>query len=193
MLFFGATAYVLYIVRSGLVQRNAIKKTRVLAMRAPREMKWAAVNVILHWFAYGLIVVMFATGLMLYLGYGGWWVYVHSTAAFIGLAYIFVHIVAHYMYGGWLQLLRIFNPVAPRHHARGAAEAAADRCRSSAPRVAATSPRPIWIPAISSRSLARPQPRRNSTACWTVRWWQKPCGHGPDASGRNRVGTGRRT
>src|SRR5690606_38454511 len=79
-------------------------------MRAPAEMKWAAVNVILHWFIYGLVAVMFATGLMLYLGYGGWWVYVHSTAAFVGLGYIFVHVVAHYMFGGWLQLLRIFKP-----------------------------------------------------------------------------------
>jgi hypothetical protein len=49
--------------------------------------------------------------LMLYLGYGGWWVYVHSTAAFVGLGYIFVHVFAHYMFGGWLQLLRIFKPV----------------------------------------------------------------------------------
>ena len=110
VLFFGASAYVLYVMRSGLIQRNAVKKTRVLAMKAPREMKWAAVNVILHWAAYGLIAFMFATGTMLYLGYGGWWVYLHSTAAFIGLAYIAVHIVAHYMHGGWWQLLRIFNP-----------------------------------------------------------------------------------
>jgi cytochrome b subunit of formate dehydrogenase len=110
VLFFGASAYVLYVMRSGLIQRNAVKKTRVLAMNAPREMKWAAVNVVLHWAAYGLIALMFATGIMLYLGYGGWWVYVHSTAAFVGLTYIFVHIVAHFMQGGWWQLLRIFNP-----------------------------------------------------------------------------------
>lgn len=110
VLFFGASAYVLYVMRSGLIQRNAVKKTRVLAMKAPREMKWAAVNVVLHWVAYGLIALMFATGIMLYLGYGGWWVYVHSTAAFVGLTYIFVHIVAHFMQGGWWQLLRIFNP-----------------------------------------------------------------------------------
>src|SRR5690349_22621615 len=56
VLFFGATAYVLYVMRAGLFQRNAVKKTRVLAMNAPREMKWAAVNVLLHWAAYGLIV-----------------------------------------------------------------------------------------------------------------------------------------
>lgn len=109
-LFFGASAYVLYMLRSGLTQRNATKKTRVLVMRAPREMKWAAVNVILHWFIYGLVVFMFATGVMLYLGYGGWWVYLHSTAAFVGLAYIFVHVVSHYMHGGWWQVFRIFKP-----------------------------------------------------------------------------------
>lgn len=109
-LFFGASAYALYVLRSGLIQRNAVKKTRVLAMPAPRAMKWAAVNVILHWFVYGLVVFMFVTGTMLYLGHGGWWVYLHSTAAFVGLGYIFVHVVAHYMHGGWWQLLRIFNP-----------------------------------------------------------------------------------
>jgi cytochrome b subunit of formate dehydrogenase len=109
-LFFAATAYVFYIVRSGLAQRNATKKTRALLMRAPKEMKWAAVNVILHWFIYALIVVMFATGVILYLGHGSWWVYVHSASAFIGLGYIFVHVVAHYMFGGWLQLLRVFKP-----------------------------------------------------------------------------------
>ena len=53
---------------------------------------------------------MFVTGVMLYLGHGGWWVVVHSTAAFVGLGYIFVHVVAHYMFGGWKQLLRVFKP-----------------------------------------------------------------------------------
>ena len=109
-LMFAATAYVAYVIRSGLTQRNAVKKTRVLLMPAPPPMKWAAVNVILHWFVYGLVVFMFVTGTMLYLGRGGWWVYLHSTVAFVGLAYIFVHVVAHYMYGGWWQIFRIFKP-----------------------------------------------------------------------------------
>jgi cytochrome b561 len=109
-LFLGSSAYVVYIARSGLAQRNATIKIRALLMRAPPDMKWAAVNVILHWFIYGLVVVMFASGLMLYLGHGGWWVYVHSNAAFVGLGYILVHVVAHYMFGGWQQLFRIFKP-----------------------------------------------------------------------------------
>ena len=109
-LFFGASAYVLYMLRSGLMQRNAVKKTRVLAMQAPASMKWAAINVLLHWFVYALVVFMFVTGIMLYLGRGGWWVWLHSTAAFVGLTYIAVHIVAHFMHGGWQQLLRVFRP-----------------------------------------------------------------------------------
>ncbi len=109
-LFFCGSAYLLYMWRSGLAQRNALKKTRVLAMQAPSKMKWGAVNVALHWFVYALVVFLTATGVMLYLGYGGWWVYVHSTAAFIGLGYIFVHVVTHYLYGGWWQVFRVFRP-----------------------------------------------------------------------------------
>ena len=44
-------------MRSGLSQRNAVKKTRVLADASAGQMKWAAINVILHWFVYGLIAV----------------------------------------------------------------------------------------------------------------------------------------
>jgi cytochrome b subunit of formate dehydrogenase len=109
-LFFCGTAYLFYMWRSGLTQRNALKKTRVLAMQAPRKLKWGAINVALHWFLYALVVFLTGTGVMLYLGHGNWWVYVHSTAAFVGLAYIFVHVVAHYFYGGWWQVFRVFRP-----------------------------------------------------------------------------------
>lgn len=109
-LFFCATAYASFMLRSGLSQRNTLKKIRVLIMNAPRAMKWGAVNVILHWFVYGLIVVLLITGVILYAGYGGWWVYIHSTAAFVGLAYVFVHALAHYFHGGWQHILRVFRP-----------------------------------------------------------------------------------
>ncbi len=88
-LFFCGSSYLLYMVRSGLAQRNALKKTRLLAMPAPRKMKWGAVNVILHWLVYALVVFLTCTGVLLYLGWGGWWVYLHSTAAFIGLSLYF--------------------------------------------------------------------------------------------------------
>jgi cytochrome b561 len=109
-LFFCASAYLIYMNRSGLSARNALKKLRVMLMPAARKMRWDAVNVGLHWFVYGLILVMTATGVMLYLGHGGWLVSVHSYAAFIGLGYIFVHVVAHYLFGGWWQIFRLFRP-----------------------------------------------------------------------------------
>lgn len=109
-LFFAGSGYIVYLWRSGLTNRNALKKTRVMVMPVARRMRWGAVNVALHWALYALVVVMTATGVVLYLGFGGWWVWVHSTAAFISLSYIFVHVVAHYMYGGWWQIFRIFRP-----------------------------------------------------------------------------------
>lgn len=108
--FFCGSAYVAYLARSGLVERNSPKKTRILAMRAPARLKWGAVNVILHWFVYALVIFLTGTGVMMYLGYGGWWAYLHSTAAFVALVYIFAHVAAHFLYGGWLQIFRVFRP-----------------------------------------------------------------------------------
>src|SRR5882724_9219535 len=97
-LFFCASAYLLYIMRSGLSARNALKKLRVMLMPVAAKMRWQAVNIGLHWFVYALITVMTVTGIILYLGYGGWWVWIHSIAAFIGFGYIFLHVLTHYLY-----------------------------------------------------------------------------------------------
>jgi cytochrome b subunit of formate dehydrogenase len=110
-LFFCASGYLLYIMRSGLSPRNALKKIRVMLMPVAGKMRWQAVNISLHWFVYALITVMTVTGIILYLGYGGWWVWIHSIAAFVGFGYIFVHVVTHYLYGGWWQLFRLFRPM----------------------------------------------------------------------------------
>jgi cytochrome b561 len=109
-LFFCASAYLIYLNRGGLTARNALKKVRVALMPVASKMRWQAVNVGLHWFVYVLITVMMVTGVILYLGYGGWWVWVHSISAFIGFGYIFLHVVTHYMFGGWWQLFRLFRP-----------------------------------------------------------------------------------
>ena len=110
-LFFCGSAYAVYIARGGLAQRNSLKQARVLTLPAPARQKWSAVNVLLHWFLYALIVFLTGTGVILYLGYGGWWVYVHSTAAFVSLTYIFIHVTGHYLQGGWWQIFRVFRPV----------------------------------------------------------------------------------
>lgn len=110
VLFFCASAYLLYIMRAGLSPRNALKKIRVMLMPVNAKMRWQAVNIGLHWFVYALITVMTVTGVVLYLGYGGWWVWIHSAAAFIGFGYIFLHVLTHYLFGGWWQLFRLFRP-----------------------------------------------------------------------------------
>lgn len=109
-LFFAGSAYVAYLWRAGLASRNALKKTRVMLMPVAKRMWFGALNVLLHWAAYLIIVMMTVTGVFLYLGYGGWLVQVHSYTAFVGLGYIFVHIIAHYLFGGWWQVFRVFRP-----------------------------------------------------------------------------------
>jgi cytochrome b subunit of formate dehydrogenase len=109
-LFFCAAAYFVYMRRSGLANRNAPKKSRMMLMKTTNRNKFGGLNVALHWAAYAIIVIMTVTGILLYLGYGGWLVSVHSYVAFIGLGYIFVHIAAHYLFGGWWQVFRVFRP-----------------------------------------------------------------------------------
>jgi len=109
-LFFCAAAYLIYMRRSGLANRNALKKTRVMVMPVASKMRFGALNVALHWAAYVIVGIMTITGIFLYLGHGGWLVQVHSYVAFIGLTYILVHAVAHYLYGGWWQVFRVFRP-----------------------------------------------------------------------------------
>src|SRR4029077_5241632 len=82
-LFFCSSAYLIYIMRSGLSPRNALKKIRIILMPVASKMRWQAVNIGLHWFVYALITVMTVTGVLLYLGFGGWWVLMHFVSALV--------------------------------------------------------------------------------------------------------------
>lgn len=109
-LFFCASGYLIYIYRGGLTPRNALKKLRIMLIPGAGRMRWDAINVGLHWVAYVLVLIMTATGILLYLGFGGWWVWIHAVTALVALGYIFLHVLTHYMYGGWWQLFRLFRP-----------------------------------------------------------------------------------
>jgi len=109
LFFFGST-YILYMRRSALSRRAAPKRLKVLLLPVVSKLKFAALNVGLHWLLYSLIVLMTGTGIALYLGFGNWLVYIHSTAAFVVLGYVFVHVTSHYLMGGIWQLLRIVRP-----------------------------------------------------------------------------------
>ena len=108
-LFFCMAAYAVYIYRAALGKRNSPKRVKALTLPAPKRVRWAAANVALHWLAYAIIVLLTGTGVALYLGYGGWIVPVHRMCALTMLAYIFLHTIAHFMYGGVAQLLRLFR------------------------------------------------------------------------------------
>ncbi len=123
-LFFCISAYTAYVIRSKLSERNALSRIKVLTMpKAPAKVRWNAVNVLLHWAIYGVIVAMTATGIAMYLAYGGWVVDVHNYLAVFMLAYVFIHIATHFMYGGLTQILRLFFP----------SELASERIRAARP------------------------------------------------------------
>jgi hypothetical protein len=76
---------------------------------------------------YALITVMMVTGVILYLGYGGWWVWVHSISAFIGFGYIFFHVLTYYLFGRWVGVLPLVPPRAVGDHASDTPLSVADR------------------------------------------------------------------
>lgn len=110
ILFFSASAYVLYMLRSGLLNRIALKKLRIFVIPGAGKLRYDALNVVLHWILYVIVVVLAVTGIFLYLGYGGWLISVHLAAAFAGITYIFAHLLSHFLFGGFQQWLRVFRP-----------------------------------------------------------------------------------
>jgi hypothetical protein len=112
-LFFCASAYVLYMARSGLQTRIAARRLRALSAAGNARVRWGALNVLLHWALYGLLITLTATGVLLFLGHGGWIVRVHEVCALATVGYIVLHVTTHYLFGGWRQLLRIVRPFAP--------------------------------------------------------------------------------
>ncbi len=110
-LFFSTIAYLVYLRTAVLGDRNGKSRLRTITPPTTKRLRLRAINVALHWFAYGAIVAMTLTGILLYLGYGGANVPVHRILAWSMLFYIFVHSLAHFLYGGISQLLRLFRPL----------------------------------------------------------------------------------
>jgi hypothetical protein len=109
-LVFTTTAYILYMARGGLKRRVSVKKLRVFTLPTAPKVRWAAANVALYWAFYLVLLTQTATGIALYWGFGGWVVAVHAVCAFITIGYVVAHLVVHFGYGGWQQILRIFRP-----------------------------------------------------------------------------------
>lgn len=112
VMFACATGYIVYLARASLFGRNALARLRILMLEAPASLKWQSINIGLHWGFYLLTVVMMITGVMLYLGWGGIVVDIHAAVAIALVVYLFLHIIGHFMQGGWAQIFRIFLPQA---------------------------------------------------------------------------------
>ncbi len=109
-LFFSAAAYPLYLRRSGLRRRVALKRLLVFTLPTAKRLRWGATNVALHWLVFILLSVLTVSGIALYLGNGGWIVKVHTISAFGVIGYILGHVTSHFIYGGLDQILRVFRP-----------------------------------------------------------------------------------
>jgi cytochrome b subunit of formate dehydrogenase len=110
VMFASASAYALYVARASLFSRNALMRMKLMVMDAPARLKWQGFNVSLHWGFYILACVMMGTGVLLYLGWGGYVVDIHAAVAIALFVYLFIHVIGHFMQGGWAQIFRIFLP-----------------------------------------------------------------------------------
>ncbi|MCA0399492.1 MAG: ethylbenzene dehydrogenase-related protein [Proteobacteria bacterium] len=110
VMFACASGYAIYLSRASLFGRNALGRLRILRLKAPATLKWQSINIGLHWGFYLLTLVMMGTGILLYLGWGGIVVDIHAAVAIALVVYLFLHVIGHFMQGGWGQILRIFLP-----------------------------------------------------------------------------------
>jgi Ethylbenzene dehydrogenase/Prokaryotic cytochrome b561 len=110
-LFFAGTAYVIYLSRAGLGGRTSSVRFIPLTMsNVSIKLKLLGANVLLHWVLYGLVSLLTVTGILMYIGFAGIIITLHMSAAYGILAYIFAHLLSHFIYGGWRQWLRVFYP-----------------------------------------------------------------------------------
>ena len=111
VMFACASAYVIYMARAALFGRNALARMKLMVLKqAPMKLKWQGFNVSMHWGFYLLSAAMMVTGVLMYLGWGGVVITIHASVAIALFAYIFIHILGHFMQGGWAQIFRIFLP-----------------------------------------------------------------------------------
>ena len=107
---FCTASYWVYLRRAVLLSRNSSKRLRTFRPPTTKRLRYRALNVALHWFAYAAIIALTVSGLALYLGHADWFLTVHNVMAWTMLVYVLLHSLAHFLYGGIAQLLRLFRP-----------------------------------------------------------------------------------
>jgi hypothetical protein len=114
-LFFGMAllssllTYAVYIKRAQLVSRVRFNASRFHALIRGGRSRWATLNVLLYWALFAAFAIEIGTGILLFFNYGGFLLTLHLHATWCFLAFLFLHPLVHWFYGGTGQLLRIFK------------------------------------------------------------------------------------
>jgi len=105
-------AYVLYMRYSGLMRRIQLDWTRLkLVVTGRGKVRWGAINVVLYWVLFATMIMEVVTGTLLWFGWGrDIIVRLHLLGTWMILGYAATHIMAHWVVGGAVQLLRVFRP-----------------------------------------------------------------------------------
>jgi Ethylbenzene dehydrogenase/Prokaryotic cytochrome b561 len=106
-----AAAYAIYISLSGLARRIRLDRIRLIGLFGNRAARWGAINLVLHWAFFAILSLQLVTGGLLYFGHTEHMVVtLHWLGTWMILAYVALHVFAHWRFGGAPQLLRLFHP-----------------------------------------------------------------------------------
>jgi hypothetical protein len=103
-------AYISYMITARLGARVRIGASRFSAIWRGGAARWPAFGVVVLWFAFGAFTAEIVSGILLFLGQAGWALNVHRNAVWLCIVFPFLHVTAHYLHGGFDQLLRIVRP-----------------------------------------------------------------------------------
>jgi cytochrome b subunit of formate dehydrogenase len=107
-----SVAYVVYLMRSGLVRRVQLDRMRLRGLMRPGAARGGAINVLLYWIFFSTMAALIVTGALMYFGYsaGTDVLMAHWYASWIIPLFAGLHVLTHYAVGGVSQLLRICRP-----------------------------------------------------------------------------------
>jgi cytochrome b subunit of formate dehydrogenase len=111
-----AIIYPIYMWQAALLPRVRLDRVRLDAARlrglAHSRYRWAVVNIVHNWACYLAVLTEILTGGLLYFDRGGTVVIeIHRLATWIIIGLVPGHMLAHFAFGGFAQLLRILRPV----------------------------------------------------------------------------------
>jgi ethylbenzene dehydrogenase/cytochrome b561-like protein len=104
-------AYILYVRRLRLRQRLRLDRVRLRGLLGRPYARWGTINICLYWAFFLVMLSQLMTGTLLYLGYANsFMVQMHWLGLWFIVAYIVLHLIFQWQFGGAAQLLRIVRP-----------------------------------------------------------------------------------